>query len=775
MARIIDARVQQKADTLENLQNNELPLLDGEQVFVRSDVDNEVIGYKVATKGKKFRDLPYPDYSARGKVSPSSQWNGRQSGIYIPTKNGVYNGIPVNLVDGYQVLYWDGSDLEKVVYPSNFSGLVFGGIIDSSYDLSSPTTPVWYIASAGTYNTNPSIVLTADSILAWNGSEWSYKPFDLEVKGDFLVADNIMEIRSMPTEAVSLLINGVYKGVELLGYYTAGDTSTIHYYVSETDEPDDSGYIIKLNDITLEHKPSNGVNVKHYGAKGDGVTDDTQSIQRAVNYVNRITPTSYLFGFTVFFPKGDYLVRNLIVNKPSYTFAGEGNRSSRILGDSELTMTVKPLWGNNDFPNSGFGGFFTRDIGIYANSDTARNSGVGIKMINCFVTDYSNLYAAGFKKNIELAGCHYNKFFNLYASDEMTGLINPNEEIFNRGYAISVSNDPASTEQGATSIHISSGWLHNTSLDLEHLSGGIIENIDIEPASNSVLVGEKQTWRNNRFERMDYYSVYVDPPKYNPFNWFIIKKDDNKFYDNDIHDLGARNLPFINAKIKVEGNNNYLSFDRKFIHFGLLDFTPESKGNTLELGRFRDEELFAETTSKNYNMERLDGTHEGINNVTLKELHSHVKIIGRQQKEIVGCSSIVSKMNSSAFIQGATKSGNVYTVSSTDGMRIIMNFNTTYTYEPGIYCLIFRLKSDIEGGMFGILSNYTNNSYANIKASDKDGLYAFRFSILPEDQLILPAIYFNSGFNIGDTFEISEIELVKMDSGAYVEQFYNVG
>lgn len=136
MAKKLDARVQQKAATLEEWNAIDLPTLDGEQLFVRSDVDDRIIGFKFGAKGKKFRDLPYPDLTARGKVSPDSSWSGRQSGVYIPTKDGQYNGINISLIDGYQVLYWDGSSLEKVIYPVKID---FDIIVEDSLTSSSTT------------------------------------------------------------------------------------------------------------------------------------------------------------------------------------------------------------------------------------------------------------------------------------------------------------------------------------------------------------------------------------------------------------------------------------------------------------------------------------------------------------------------------------------------------------------------------------------------------------------------------------------------------------
>jgi hypothetical protein len=69
---------------------------------------------------------------------------------------------------------------------------------------------------------------------------------------------------------------------------------------------DNTGTALITADLKRFKRAFEGVvNVKWFGAKGDGVTDDTQSIQNAVNY-------SESEGIDVFFPSGNYLVTNTI-------------------------------------------------------------------------------------------------------------------------------------------------------------------------------------------------------------------------------------------------------------------------------------------------------------------------------------------------------------------------------------------------------------------------------------------------------------------------------
>lgn len=62
------------------------------------------------------------------------------------------------------------------------------------------------------------------------------------------------------------------------------------------------------------------INVRELGARGDGVSDDTLAIQKAID--------TAVAGATIRFPAGVYLVSNLqIINRSGLVFAGEGRRS----------------------------------------------------------------------------------------------------------------------------------------------------------------------------------------------------------------------------------------------------------------------------------------------------------------------------------------------------------------------------------------------------------------------------------------------------------------
>jgi hypothetical protein len=75
--------------------------------------------------------------------------------------------------------------------------------------------------------------------------------------------------------------------------------------------------------------------VKDFGAVGDGITDDTEAINRALNQLYCITPapgSNLLAGRrALFFPAGTYIVSDQILIPPYARLVGEGKESSVIM------------------------------------------------------------------------------------------------------------------------------------------------------------------------------------------------------------------------------------------------------------------------------------------------------------------------------------------------------------------------------------------------------------------------------------------------------------
>lgn len=121
------------------------------------------------------------------------------------------------------------------------------------------------------------------------------------------------------------------------------------------------------------------INVKDYGAVGDGSTDDTSAIQSAISYLNsnRIGSTALGGGAmgTLYFPRGRYKVTGITVsNGVGLKFQGDGMYASSLeMSSATATMVAVTTWV----------GLSLEDMAFINNSATAWTS----QTSKCFALD----------------------------------------------------------------------------------------------------------------------------------------------------------------------------------------------------------------------------------------------------------------------------------------------------------------------------------------------------------------------------------------------------
>jgi len=115
------------------------------------------------------------------------------------------------------------------------------------------------------------------------------------------------------------------QAVKTKGYYSANDGGGADYLIVSTGTGTDDGgsYLDLGNGNQAQLNVSNSINIKQFGAKGDGLTDDSPSVLTAIEFAN---------GVTVFFPKGQYLINVITVNVEKLKLDAESPRHSLILG-----------------------------------------------------------------------------------------------------------------------------------------------------------------------------------------------------------------------------------------------------------------------------------------------------------------------------------------------------------------------------------------------------------------------------------------------------------
>lgn len=138
---------------------------------------------------------------------------------------------------------------------------------------------------------------------------------------------------------------------------------------------------------------SDALNVKAFGAVGDGVTDDTAAIQRALDaayakFLATITDpygSLRLGGAVVWLPTGYYLTSGTLTVREGVSIAGAGTRASVIKATGNSRIIEMPASANyNSF------GTFLRDFGIVG--DRTKPLQVGIASLRGMNVQFTNLW-----------------------------------------------------------------------------------------------------------------------------------------------------------------------------------------------------------------------------------------------------------------------------------------------------------------------------------------------------------------------------------------------
>jgi hypothetical protein len=102
----------------------------------------------------------------------------------------------------------------------------------------------------------------------------------------FLIKNTMADMRALSAAEITALTNGTYSGVQLLGYYQAGDTpDSIVYSLSNTTGLDDGGSLIVIGNIKLVHNFVDQIDISYFGAKKDLPVDNSGIINTCIDYL----------------------------------------------------------------------------------------------------------------------------------------------------------------------------------------------------------------------------------------------------------------------------------------------------------------------------------------------------------------------------------------------------------------------------------------------------------------------------------------------------------
>jgi hypothetical protein len=127
-------------------------------------------------------------------------------------------------------------------------------------------------------------------------------------------------------------------------------TSNTSFYTNYTFVGNAAGYTAQTGPSVLapvvrnyQDKFDDFVNVRDFGATGDGTTDDTSALNRAIQqiYKSTVSPTDSRARRTIYFPGGTYLTSDTVLI-PTY---------ARLVGDGLSSTMIKQVNGNRSVAN----------------------------------------------------------------------------------------------------------------------------------------------------------------------------------------------------------------------------------------------------------------------------------------------------------------------------------------------------------------------------------------------------------------------------------------
>jgi hypothetical protein len=147
---------------------------------------------------------------------------------------------------------------------------------------------------------------------------------------------NVAELRTLSRQELVGL-----KGLELQGYYAAGDGGGGMLYVdpADTTSADDGGSVFVVNGVRIK-RPGTSCDVRQFGAKADGTTDDQPAFQAAVNWIRAGD-----FRPPLRVPAGNYRLGSFVdvtstVSARRVSVIGDGSRITRLAVDGNFPGLV---------------------------------------------------------------------------------------------------------------------------------------------------------------------------------------------------------------------------------------------------------------------------------------------------------------------------------------------------------------------------------------------------------------------------------------------------
>lgn len=275
-----------------------------------------------------------------------------------------------------------------------------------------------------------------------------------------------------------------------LGYYEPNDGGAGEYRIVSGTHTDDGGSCHELNNSLYAELivENNQINVKQFGAYGDGIHDDTNAIQNACNYIEN-----------VFMPEGTYIVSTFSLNNIKTNIFGINkdrtiikfldNQTSHIINSASTNVNLKNISINADsktghmFKGNVESAHYNIENCSFTGSPNANQSyAISINyadMVSIFNSSFTDLGGTGigiaYSKNVYVKKNYFNNLFNTSSHREANPMY-----IAKCSKIIITENICKNFEDSG--LYCDSGYSHYV-----NISNNIIENCGKEAIKNQTM------------------------------------------------------------------------------------------------------------------------------------------------------------------------------------------------------------------------------------------------------------------------------------------------
>lgn len=310
---------------------------------------------------------------------------------------------------------------------------------------------------------------------------------------------------------------------------------------------------------TVQSKLLDFVNIKDFGAVGDGITDDTLAVQRAFDTGKRVTAS-----------EGTFVITQPIVRV---------SNNISLIGSGISSCIFKYTGGGRMFDFTAAANFLqtgrvrlegftlTTDNNVAKSVAFVTYTEQAIRLTNFHGSVVGPFLVSGFRDGLEMSTCYHNTLLSFSSVGTYKGLI----------------------LSGGSSGNAIIGGVHaSSSFDFSDSTNNVMNAVDIEPGTCINYLGDGNIFSAVRFER-----VTLDVP----LSTWVDMGSDNKI-NMVFHANGVTIQPDGSCYVRVNGSRNTIETTAPYVHRNGFYFGLNSSNNLLTIkGDYND---VTNTGSTNY-------------------------------------------------------------------------------------------------------------------------------------------------------------------------------